>query len=364
MKISSYAIAMQSQHEFKAAYAKTESLNEWQEAKTTDQQPPDKSIQQWVQDQLKISDQAREALKKEVLSMGGAADSDDGSELAPIDKQKIRMLESLLSILLGRKVKFKIPKLHTDTTDQAMAELRADISKIQAARPQETGSVRQGWGLAYERHESYQESEKLSFDATGIIKTADGREIDFQIQLKMSREFAVRNDLSVKAGDALFDPLVINYDGPAAQLTDRKFAFDLDADGDMEQISFLKSGSGFLALDSNNDGVINNGKELFGPATGNGFDELAKYDQDQNGWIDENDPIFDKLRIWTKDANGKDILFALGQMGIGAIFLGNIDAEFGLKGSANQLNGEARTAGVFLRENGTAGIIQQIDLTA
>ncbi|MDI6602302.1 MAG: hypothetical protein QME46_11105 [Thermoanaerobacteraceae bacterium] len=38
--------------------------------------------------------------------------------------------------------------------------------------------------------------------------------------------------------------------------------------------------------------------------TGNGFQELMQFDDDSNSWIDENDDIFDKLRIWTKDSDG------------------------------------------------------------
>jgi hypothetical protein len=158
------------------------------------------------------------------------------------------------------------------------------------------------------------------------------------------------------------DPLVINFDGAAAQLSDTKFSFALDNDGTLDQLSFLKPGSGFLAFDQNQDGIINNGSELFGPSIGNGFKELSQYDQDQNGWIDENDSIYEKLRIWTKDQDGKDTLFALGQKGIGAIYLGNINTEFSLKNASNQALGELRSTGIFLREDGTAGTVQQVDL--
>ena len=112
----------------------------------------------------------------------------------------------------------------------------------------------------------------------------------------------------------------------------------------------------------NNDGVVNNGSELFGPQSGNGFSELAEYDGDGNGWIDENDDVYDKLRIWTKDENGNDKLLALGQKGIGAIYLGNVNTDFALKNSQNQLQGEISRTGIFLNENGSAGTIQHIDL--
>ncbi len=80
----------------------------------------------------------------------------------------------------------------------------------------------------------------------------------------MSRSFYEETSLLVDMGSVrLTDPLVINLDTEAASVSDQKFYFDLDADGHAEQISFLNSGSGFLALDKNGDGVINDGSELF-----------------------------------------------------------------------------------------------------
>lgn len=158
------------------------------------------------------------------------------------------------------------------------------------------------------------------------------------------------------------DPLVINFSGSAAQLTGAKFSFDLDADGKAEQVSFVSENSGFLALDRNSDGKVNSGSELFGPATGNGFSELAAYDLDRNGWIDENDAVYQKLGIWTKDADGKDGLSTLLQKNIGALYLGSVATPFDLKNSQNRLDGLVRSSGVYLNENGGAGTMQQIDL--
>ena len=197
---------------------------------------------------------------------------------------------------------------------------------------------------------------------SGVVKTADGRQINFAMDVSMSRQFASRLDVSVRAGDAPVDPLVINLSGAPGMLTERKYSFDIDSDGDADQISFAGQGSGFLALDRNGDGAINDGSELFGPESGNGFADLAKLDGDGNNWIDENDPIFSKLRIWMKDEAGADQLVALGQAGVGAIYLGNVATEFAVKDATNALQGQVRSSGMFLRENGVAGVIQQIDL--
>lgn len=47
-------------------------------------------------------------------------------------------------------------------------------------------------------------------------------------------------------------------------MTSQRFKFDLNADGQNEDINFATNGSGYLALDRNGDGRINNGSELFG----------------------------------------------------------------------------------------------------
>ena len=71
--------------------------------------------------------------------------------------------------------------------------------------------------------------------------------------------------------DALFDPLIVNIGSDTADVCDQTFKFDLDADGTEDEISMLGKGSGFLALDKNGDGKINDGSELFGTKSGDGF---------------------------------------------------------------------------------------------
>ncbi len=187
------------------------------------------------------------------------------------------------------------------------------------------------------------------FSAQGIVQTADGKEIDFSVQLNISREFISEKYIHIRAGDAVKDPLMLNFSGSAAEITQRNFVFDIDNNGQAEQISFAGPQSGFLALDKNADGVINNGSELFGPATGNGFEELAIYDQ---------------LRIWMKTTDGQNQLFALGEKGVGAIYLKHITTPFAVKDGNNELFGQVRNSGIFLGEDGGVRTIQQIDPAA
>lgn len=279
--------------------------------------------------------------------------ADDQEQLDPMDELRQSLIKLLVEQLTGKKIQLMSPSEIKETQAQAEAP---DPNQAQA------GDGRQGWGLVYDHYESHFEAESTSFSAQGVVRTADGREINISVELNMSREFYSEQQLSLRAGDALKDPLVINFSGSAAQLTQRSFSFDLDADGTSDQIAFVGPGSGFLALDRNGDGVINDGSELFGPESGNGFADLAAYDADGNNWIDENDSIYDRLRIWSKDESGNDQLVALGQRGVGAIYLGHIDTPFLLKDAANDTLGAVRDSGIYLEEDGGVGAIQQLDL--
>lgn len=184
------------------------------------------------------------------------------------------------------------------------------------------------------------EQENTAFTGVGTAVTADGRELNFGVTVEMSRSFMEQNEfISEEAGYIFTDPLVINLDSNAASVSDQKFLFDLDADGKEEQISFADQGSGFLALDKNEDGKINDGSELFGTKSGDGFKDLSVYDKDHNGWIDEADEVFSKLRIYTKDENGNDKLIDLKSAGVGALYLGHVSSEFSLNQlETNQTN--------------------------
>jgi hypothetical protein len=218
------------------------------------------------------------------------------------------------------------------------------------------------FGLVYRRRETVVERETTSFEARGVVHTADGRRIDIDVSLTMDREMVSETTEELRAGVALEDPLVVNYAGTAADLTQRTFAFDLDTDGEAEQIHFTTAGSGFLAWDRDGSGAVENGAELFGPATGQGFAELAQHDDDGNGFIDEGDSIWSGLRIWEKDAQGRDSLVAVGDRGIGAIYLGSAATPFDVTDDEGALQGVVRRSGIFLREDGGAGTVQHVDL--
>ncbi len=329
------------------------------------------------EDVANISDAGKKKLQEmqqasNAASTSKAANSKDKPFPTTEAELKLQILERILFYLDGQNHGFSLKGINERV--QQLRQLGAekeglknraqDISEganphnSQAVPGQESRVIE----LNYKRISSTSESQTMSYASQGTVKTADGKEIAIDIQLNMSSEYT---SSKAESGTVrLMDPLVINYGGNAASLTSTKYEFDLDFDGKKDKMSFAGEGSGFLALDKNGDGVINDGSELFGPSSGSGFGELAAYDKDDNMWIDENDDIYSSLRVWSKDADGKDQMMSLKDLDIGAIFLGATKTEFLMRDGGGTYNpqGKVQATSFFLKDSGGAGSIQHIDI--
>lgn len=209
---------------------------------------------------------------------------------------------------------------------------------------------------------THTEEETTTFSGKGIAQTEDGRSIDFNVSFSLSRKFTTYAGMDIASAVSLIDPLVINVGKDITSISDQSFYFDIDSDGTDDKISSLGSGSGFLAYDKNGDGIIGNGSELFGTKSGNGFKDLAEYDSDGNNWIDENDEIYAKLKVWLRNEDGTDTLLSLQEADVGAIYLGSADTQHTHQNSEFMISAMLRSSGIFLRESGGVGTVQQIDL--
>ena len=346
MKITDYSLAMQSSHTWSQQSSVKETLRMWVDR-------PAPASPQPASQQITISDAAKQKQASEATATDNAMGNAENDP-------KLQLLILMIEKMTGHRVKiFNAGDLKSIQQASAPATAAPAPASDQPAPP-----AHAGFGVEYDKVASYSESEQTTMQAAGVIKTSDGKEIQFSLDLAMQRQYSETSSTSIRLGDAKkTDPLIINFSGTAAQLSEQRFAFDLNSDGKSEQINSPTSGSGFLALDTNGDCKINNGSELFDPSTGNGFSELAKYDSYHNGWIDENDAIFKQLKVWTKDAAGSDKLSSLAELGVGAISLHSIDTPFDIKTASNQLLGSVQASSVYLNENGTVGSVQQIDLT-
>lgn len=283
---------------------------------------------------------------------------DEKQERDAMMKIKAQCINYLIQILFGRKSTDPAKLVEENTKDSTGTDNQDMLTNLAG-----WGQSQQAVGGQYFSMQYYSETEQTSFQTNGTVVTADGREINFGLSFEMSRSFTSYYEEKYEFGTQFIDPLVINLDSNVASVSDQKFMFDIDSDGVLDRISEPSDGTGFLALDLNGDSTINDGSELFGTKSGDGFSDLAAYDSDGNGWIDEADEIWSKLLIWSKEPNGKDSLYGLGEKGVGAIYLGNVSTDYSLNSPwDNTTNAAIRKTGVFLYENGNAGTVQHLDL--
>ncbi len=388
MKIQSSSIAMASSHSY-SSYTHTETMtlsaaasnniagailtlsseterqSYLEDMKSYQKQQEEEAAQKQAENEQKYAEAMAESVRASKAASNGKLEISDEA------KFKMQLLKTLFSMLKNGK----------GTASSALKYLDSDILDLRSAgtKNRESGTASHGlsassisvgttstgtlWQKVTATSGFTSEYEGTTFASTGRVQTEDGRTIDFNIEVSMSRAFTCKVDTLTSETYVLTDPLMINLDTDIGTVSDQKFLFDLDSDGTQEEISFAGEGSGFLALDKNGDGVINDGSELFGTASGDGFADLAAYDEDGNGWIDENDSIFSQLKVWTKDADGNDVLLDLKAADVGAIYLGNVDTEFSLKDSENRTDGVLRQTGVYLKESsGAVGTINHVDL--
>lgn len=105
-------------------------------------------------------------------------------------------------------------------------------------------------------------------------------------------------------------PIALDLTGEGFKTTgvEQGVKFDLTGSGEAVQTGWVAGDTALLALDRNNNGAIDSGKELFGDQYGaaNGYDELAKFDDNKDNVINASDAVFSSLRLW-RDSNSDGV---------------------------------------------------------
>ena len=258
------------------------------------------------------------------------------------------MVETMLAMLFGPQVSLDSNAWPLPAPGKGTAARDEAWSLVGPSRPR--------WQITQTEHLS--ETERCEFAASGKVCLADGSTRQFDVGYTLERSEEITRTVS----RTLIDPLVVDSAAPRAALADTCVDFDLDNDGKLERMRLPAAGSAFLFLDRNHNGRADNGSELFGPETGNGFAELARLDSDHNGWIDEADPAFADLRLWQAGEADQQLVRRLDEAGVGALATSFANTPFELKENGEQV-GQMRSSSVWLGETGGAGVVRQIDVS-
>jgi hypothetical protein len=245
---------------------------------------------------------------------------------------QISMMKQLIEKITGRSINI----FNFESLDPGSIPSGGDTSIRADGDPALPDS---GSGISCDYRESYTEIQTVSFSAQGTIKTADGQEINFSISLEISLEYHQESSLSFStANTAQKDPLVVNYNGSASQLTSAKFSFDLNMDETQDNASSARNSSGLLLLNNDQGVIANDDSKLFGSATINGRSQPAASDGNHDDGLNEIVPVDDRLSAWTQTAPGTDQQSSLQLKSVGAINLSSIFELFGLKDNGSRLN--------------------------
>ena len=167
------------------------------------------------------------------------------------------------------------------------------------------------------------------------------------------------------------DPLALDLDGDGIETrgADGKIVFDHNNDGVKTGTGWLRPDDGWLVLDRNSNGTIDNGGELFGVDTvksdgtkaTDGFDALSDLDSNDDGVFDAKDTRFADVRVW-RDLNQDGVsqsneLSTLAANNIRSINLSKTTA------TTNLGNGNAQTAtATYTRTDDTTGTAANLEL--
>ncbi len=289
-------------------------------------------------------------------------------ELAPQHELKLELAKRIIEKMLGSRFNFLRPN-DLVSAERQWASGTAAVEAVAAAQgpppPAEQAPPVQVGGptmveLSY--YSFYAETESTLLSAQGLVETADGQQIEVDLSLQLRRSFVSDSSVNVHAAkQRLADPVVVSFNGNAADLSERSFAFDLDADGFEEQIALTGSSSAVLSLDRDSYSKDAHGGDLFGSITGAGF---SAQQDDDDGSFNAAAAVYDRLRLWTVDDNGDRALMALGDKDIGALYLGHVDTSFQVRSDEASPVGQGGPSGYLVPDDGGAGTARHVDLVA
>lgn len=208
--------------------------------------------------------------------------------------------------------------------------------------------------------------EDFSNGDLGIVLLDQAQAADLGIDPKVNTPFLGGLDWF-----PVVDPLALDLDGDGLETTGidvgNPVRFDHDGDGLRTGTGWVQGDDGFLALDRNGNGSIDNGSELFGVDTvlanghkaSSGFAALADQDSNGDGVFDAGDTAFAQVRLW-QDANQDGIrqadeLKGLAELGIVRIDLAASPTAIPLPGG-NVLTARGR----YWRADGSEGSVGEV----
>lgn len=267
---------------------------------------------------------------------------------------------ALIKLLLAKLIEF----LNRDEDNQALLDmLSQEAPSLNLSIPNSAPAfiTSSDAGTVTQTLEWHTVNQALNFSISGEFQYDDK-------QINMTYTYSIESAytfISYKAvhNPPLKDPIIVQFgDRPLGHITNYQ-TFDIDSDNNNDSLPIFTGDVGFLVHDKNGNRKADDGKELFGPKTGFGFNELDTLDEDQNGFIDKSDSAYKDLYIWQPGVNGSNGQFlSLKQADVAGISTQAITTPFSFLDNQGNTKAQMRYSSfAFSHDFKTRGV-HQVDV--
>jgi len=363
MHIVAGNVSLSASHSLSTSVQRTERVEAWVDRPPQRPEAVTVSLSDLARRMAEDAEDALSDLKEELADAGllpgsSKVEGTEEEEELPIDDLKLLVLAILLETVTGHRFEFiDMDKLEHDP--EAMDQLEETARMQKEARGADDG--RAGWGLRIDVEEVHERHERQRFQASATLKTEDGRILKVDMDVLQRRFERSRRSWQLRAGDAVKDPLVLDFGEPGTRVADDSLSVDLDGDGTLDNLHHLGNRSPYLVHDKDGDGEVDDGSELFGPSTNDGYAELRALDSDGNGFLDSADPAWSRLHVWMHHEGGSELM-ALSDKGVGALYVGDIEAPFRLLDGSGTRRAQQQAMSFWVGEDGTSGTTRRVDV--
>ena len=291
MKIQNYGMQPSSMHRLEKSRDTLKQKPAW----TADAQRGSQPVSENPSFHLEIDQwsQGYSALKTENARAG---DDHVGQDVKI--ETNLRLIEALVYQMLGKRIKLQVNRSEADAYGQEA------MSPVQE---------RDSWGLVYEYQEAVAEQDSIQFNSGGTVTTATGRTLAFSLEFSMSRAYYEQS-------------------GPESH-------WDGAARADAYAVMMQRQEPS-LSMDKTDPGAD--------------FTKLRAYDLDHGGWLSETDDVCGQLSILPMSEKGDKTLIRLADVGIGAIYLQEVDTPYQVQDMPETYN-DIRGSSAYLRGRSSAG---------
>ncbi|MBL4942539.1 MAG: hypothetical protein JKY81_12870 [Colwellia sp.] len=204
--------------------------------------------------------------------------------------------------------------------------------------------------------------QQLSYQIQGKFNIND-QALSLNYNFTLSSERTSYSKIEMSAA-ALKDPLIVQFGAQSlGKITGQK-NFLINQDNTLDKLPIFSGDVGYLVFDQNNNQQADDGSELFGPQTGQGFAELARLDSNNNGFIDAEDKDFERLYLWQPNADNSQTerWLSLQEAKIQAISLSAISTPFDFYDQQGQLQAQLRQSSFAISDEGYGRGVHQVDV--